>query len=53
MHGLKSQEKAEQALPQREKESKERVAQGWLSISDRSRKMADRSKPWKENQASN
>lgn len=35
------------------KKAKPRVAQGWLSMSDRSGKMADRSKPWKENQASN
>lgn len=33
------------------KKAKPRVAQGWSSTSDR--KIADRSKPWKENQASN
>lgn len=35
------------------KKAKPRAAQGWLSMNDRSGKMADRSKLWKEDQASN
>ena len=47
-------EKAEWALPWRPKKAKPRAAHGWLSMSERSGKMADRrSKPWKEDQGSN
>lgn len=52
--GLKNREKAEWALPWRGKKAKPRVAQGWLSMSERRGKMADRSsKSWKKDQASN
>lgn len=53
-YGPKNREKAEWALPWRPKKAKPRAAHGWLSMSERSGKMADRrSKPWKEDQGSN
>lgn len=53
-YGLKNRKRQNGLSHRGRKKAKARVAQGWLSMSDQRGKMADRrSKPWKEDQASN